>query len=70
MNRYFTIAKELKNRIRLEIERSEITSLREAMRVADRIDGIYSRGSFPYQGGFGNGVTPMEMVMYHRSTNS
>ncbi len=56
----------LKNRMRLEIERSEITSLTDAMRIADRIDSIYTRGSFPYQGGFGNGVTPMDVPQKYK----
>ncbi len=57
----FHYSQGLKIRIRLEIERSEITPLTEAMRIADRIDSIYSWGSFPYQWGFGNGVAPMEI---------
>ncbi len=57
----FHCSQGFRNRIRLEIERSEIKSLAEAMRIADRIDSIYTRGSFPYQGGFGNGVTTMEI---------
>ncbi len=36
----FHYSQGLKNRIRLEIERVEITSLTEAMRIAHRIDSI------------------------------
>ncbi len=42
----FHYSQGLKNRIRLEIERSEMKSLTEAMRIADLIDSIYTRGTF------------------------
>ncbi len=61
MSRYSNYSQGLKNRIRVEIERSELTSLSEAMRIADRMDSLYSRGSFFFQGGPSNGPTPMEI---------
>ncbi len=57
----FHYSQGLKNRISVELERSEIASVTEAMRIADHIDSIYTRGSFPYQEGFGNWVTPTEI---------
>ncbi len=42
----FHFSQGLKTRIKVEIERSELTSLSEAMRIADRMDSLYSRGSF------------------------
>ncbi len=38
----FHYSQGLKNTIRVEIERSEVTSLQEAMRIADGIDNIYT----------------------------
>eukprot|EP00171_Calliarthron_tuberculosum_P023648 IDg23648t1 len=53
----------LKNRIRVEIERSEVSTLAEAMRIADRMDNLYNsnRGTFTYSSGQSSGPTPMEI---------
>lgn len=52
----------LKHKLRIEIERSGVTGLSEAMRVADRMDNIYGRTMSPfYREGPSNGPVPMEV---------
>ncbi len=48
----------LKNKIRAEIERSEVTSLQEAMIIADRMDNVCSNSTFSFSGSPFNGATP------------
>lgn len=58
----------LKNRIRIELERTEINSLQAAMKLADRMDHLYDSGnSMNFRnlsfsaGNFQNRPTPMEI---------
>ncbi len=53
----------LKYRIRVEIERSEVNTLPEAMRIADRMDSIYNhyRGPLTFGSGPDSGPVPMEI---------
>lgn len=64
----FHYSQGLKNRIRIEVERSEATSLQEAMRLADRIDNLFSSGNRSFWGTNSNGIkegyngpTPMQI---------
>ena len=42
---FFHYSQGLKNRIRIEIERTEPNNLQDAMRIADRIDSLYQSNS-------------------------
>ncbi len=59
----FHYSQGLKNRIRVEIERSEVAALPEAMRIADRMDSLFNnhRGTFIFNNGPGSGPVPMEI---------
>ena len=53
----------LKHRTRIEVERSEPTTLQEAMRIADRLDSLYN-GNNTFMGfgahiGGSDGPTPL-----------
>ncbi len=55
----------LKHRIRVEIERSEIDFLAEAMRIADRMDIIYGRTTFNFHHTNSGRPQPMEIGNVH-----
>ncbi len=57
------ICQELKNRIRVGMERSEAATLPEAMRIADRMYSSSNnrRGAFIFSNGPDSGPIPMEI---------
>ncbi len=59
----FHYSQGVKNRIRVEIERSEVATLPEAMLIADRMDSLYNnhRGAFIFSNGPSSGPVPMEI---------
>ena len=63
----FHFSQELKNRIRMEIERAEPSNIHEAMRIADRLDSLYNANGF---NSFGNGGSQGPVPMQIGNLNS
>ena len=59
----FHYSQGLRNKIRIEVERSQPDNLSSATVIADRIDNIY--GSVDFNGNIERGPTPMEVGNMH-----